>query len=104
MLVYKILYVHAECFMMQIPELSTDICGNDQDPFPSDPDETHGTAVTGEIVGARSNGQCGTGIAYNAHVGSEFESSERERYNVRLLYFYSYITHKLGTQHTYNFA
>ena len=87
MLVCKVLYVHAECFMMQIPETSTDICGNDQDPFPF-PGETHGTAVTGEIVGARSNGQCGTGIAYNALVGSEFESSERERYNIRFLYFY----------------
>ena len=58
----------------QIPETSIDICGNDQDPLPPNPSESHGTAVTGIIVGARSNGQCGTGIAYNALAGSEFES------------------------------
>ena len=52
------------------------MCENDQNPFTSDPDEFHGTAVTGEIVGARSNGQCGTGIAYNARVGSEFDILE----------------------------
>ena len=56
---------------LQIPATSTDICGNDQDPFPSGPFEFHATAVTGEIVGAHSNGQCGAGIAYNARVGSE---------------------------------
>ena len=60
--------------LLQIPDTSYDICGNDPDPFPSDPSESHGTAVTGEIVAARSNGQCGTGIAYNALVGSEFEN------------------------------
>ena len=58
--------------MLQVPATSTDICGNDQDPFPSSPFESHATAVTGEIVAARSNGQCGTGIAYNARVGSKF--------------------------------
>ena len=58
--------------LLQIPATSTDICGNDQDPISSGPFEFHATAVTGEIVGARSNEQCGTGIAYNARVGSEF--------------------------------
>ena len=54
---------------IQIPATSTDICENDPDPFSSF--EFHATAVTGEIVGACSNGQCGTGIAYNALVGCE---------------------------------
>ena len=63
-------------FFLQIPATSTDLCENDQNPFTSNPDEFHGTAVTGEIVGARSNGQCGTGIAYNARVGSKFDISE----------------------------
>ena len=29
--------------------------------------------MAGEIIGARNNGKCGTGIAYNAKVGSKFQ-------------------------------
>ena len=68
-------------YILQIPATSIDVCENDQNPFTSDPNESHGTAVTGEIVGARSNGQCGTGIAYNARVGSEFNIRFLSRYN-----------------------
>ena len=57
---------------IQLPETSFDLCDDDPDPFIASNSEDHGTAVAGEIVGARSNGQCGTGIAYNAQIGSEF--------------------------------
>lgn len=57
---------------VQLPETSYDVCDDDEDPFIASNMEYHGTAVAGVIVGARSNDQCGTGIAYNARIGSEF--------------------------------
>lgn len=61
---------------IQLSETSFDLCDDDPDPFISGNLEDHGTAVAGEIVGARSNGQCGTGIAYNARIGSEFNPNK----------------------------
>ena len=63
-------------YILQLPETSFDLCDDDPDPFISGNLEDHGTAVAGEIVGARSNGQCGTGIAYNARLGSEFNPNK----------------------------
>lgn len=63
---------------VQLPETSYDVCDDDEDPFIASNMEYHGTAVAGVIVGARSNDQCGTGIAYNAQIGSEFNSIKVE--------------------------
>lgn len=54
------------------PEASTDLNGNDRDPYPneSDPINKHGTRCSGEIGGAINNGICGVGIAYNSKIGA----------------------------------
>ena len=74
----------------QVAEASLDICGNDNDPFISSNSESHATAVAGEIVGAKSNGVCGTGIAYNAHVGSKFDCIYNDKTIIRHLMSLSY--------------
>ena len=53
------------------PAASTDINGNDRDPYPNtaDPINKHGTRCSGEI-GAANNDVCGVGVAYNAKIGA----------------------------------
>lgn len=50
---------------------STDINGNDDDPYPNeaDPINKHGTRCCGEVA-AGKNSYCGVGVAYNSRIGA----------------------------------
>ena len=53
------------------PEASTDINGNDNDPFPDErhPINKHGTRCSGEVAAVRDNKDCGVGVAYDTSIG-----------------------------------
>ena len=42
---------------------------NDSDPTPDTDFDDHGTSCAGEIGMAKSNDQCGTGVAYDCNLG-----------------------------------
>lgn len=59
-------------FILQDPEASYDINGNDSDPMPQDNgDNKHGTRCAGEVAAVAFNSFCGVGVAYNASIGGE---------------------------------
>ena len=53
------------------PRASTDLNGNDDDPFPNDKDpyNAHGTKCAGEVGAQEDNGICGVGVAFNVRLG-----------------------------------
>ena len=53
------------------PEASTDLNGNDRDPYPNEADSInkHGTRCAGEI-GAAMNDVCGVGVAFKSSIGA----------------------------------
>lgn len=58
--------------LLQDPEASYDINGNDSDPMPQDNgDNKHGTRCAGEVAAVAFNNYCGVGVAYNASIGGE---------------------------------
>ncbi|EGD72409.1 protease PC6 isoform A [Salpingoeca rosetta] len=64
-------YTHPDLKANYDPKASTDINGNDDDPFPDEryPINKHGTRCSGEVAAARDNRKCGVGIAYEANIG-----------------------------------
>ena len=53
---------------------SYDFSSNDPYPYPRYTDDwfnSHGTRCAGEVAGARDNGVCGTGVAYDSMVAGE---------------------------------
>ena len=56
---------------MQNARASYDFSSNDPYPYPRYTDDwfnSHGTRCAGEVSGARDNGVCGTGVAYDSMV------------------------------------
>jgi subtilisin-like proprotein convertase family protein len=53
-------------------DASTDLNGNDDDPYPNiqDPINKHGTRCSGEVGAVANNNNCGVGIAYNSKIGA----------------------------------
>lgn len=62
---------HITLALMQDPDISRDICDDDNDPLPVYVFESHGTKVAGQIISGKNNTHCGTGVAYNALFGSK---------------------------------
>lgn len=59
--------------VLQDPDASYDINGNDSDPMPQDNgDNKHGTRCAGEVAAVAFNSFCGVGVAYNASIGGKF--------------------------------
>ncbi|CAD5119926.1 DgyrCDS8504 [Dimorphilus gyrociliatus] len=63
---------HTDLIKNYDPLASTDLNGNDPDPFPRyDPtdENRHGTRCAGEVAMEADNKICGTGVAYDAKIG-----------------------------------
>lgn len=65
-------YTHEDLKNQYDANSSTDLNGNDNDPFPNDKDpyNAHGTKCAGTIAAEKDNGVCGVGIAPGSKVGS----------------------------------
>lgn len=64
-------YMHPDLFNNYNARASYDFSSNDPYPYPRYTDDwfnSHGTRCAGEVAGARDNGVCGTGVAYDSMV------------------------------------
>lgn len=64
-------YMHPDLFHNYNARASYDFSSNDPYPYPRYTDDwfnSHGTRCAGEVSGARDNGVCGTGVAYDSMV------------------------------------
>lgn len=64
--------------MNQNPAASYDFNEDDSDPSPrSGGENAHGTRCAGEVAMMANNILCGVGIAFNAQIAGEYNSSRR---------------------------
>ena len=64
-------YMHPDLIHNYNARASYDFSSNDPYPYPRYTDDwfnSHGTRCAGEVAGARDNGVCGTGVAYDSMV------------------------------------
>ncbi|XP_011501161.1 PREDICTED: neuroendocrine convertase 2 [Ceratosolen solmsi marchali] len=64
-------YMHADLMYNYNTKASYDFSSNDPYPYPRYTDDwfnSHGTRCAGEVAGARDNGVCGVGVAYDSRI------------------------------------